>query len=113
MVTGESVAAVICSGVDSALLDRESHAVYSKHVGGDAIVHVVRFGIPDHIVKALGENAVKLLVDDGFLPEVALSILHPLKVGSSNPAGIGQDVGNDKDTLLRQHLIGDSGGGTV
>ena len=30
------------SGVDAALLDGESHAIDSQHVGGNAVVHAVR-----------------------------------------------------------------------
>ena len=33
------------SGVDAALLDGECYAVYGQHVCGDAVVHVVGFGI--------------------------------------------------------------------
>ena len=55
----------------------------------------------------------QLLVDDGFLPEVALAVLHPLKVAGGYAAGVGQNVGHDEDALLGQDLVGHGGGGAV
>src|ERR1035441_1031465 len=55
------------SGVDAALLYGEAYAVDGQHVGGDAVVHVVGFGVTDHVVEAVAEDGLQLLVDNGFL----------------------------------------------
>src|SRR5450631_819099 len=101
------------SGVDTPLLDGGSDAINRQHVGGDAVVHIVRLGIADDIVEAGCQDVLQLLVDGGFFPEVALSILHPLKVGGSNAASVGEYVRNDEDFLVSQDFICHSGGGSV
>ncbi len=49
----------------------------------------------------------------GFLPEVALSILHPLEVGSSYAAGVGEYIRDNKDLLVRENFIRHRSGGSV
>src|SRR5208337_2942661 len=78
-----------------------------------AVVHVVSFRIADNIVEALGQNAVQLFVDDRFLPEIALTVLNPLEVRSRHAAGVGQDVRDDEDALVGEHLVGDRGSGSI
>src|SRR5271165_3746004 len=72
--------------VDAALLDGERNAIDRQHIGGDAVVDVVGFGVTDHILEAVAQDGFKLLVDDGFFPEVALAILHPLEVAGRHAA---------------------------
>src|SRR6266478_8227038 len=38
------------SGVDAALLDRVRHAVDGEHIGRDAVVHVMRLRVPNHVI---------------------------------------------------------------
>ena len=99
--------------VDAALLDGEGDAVDGEHVGGDAVVDVVGLGVADHVVEAVAQDGFELLVDDGFFPEVALAVLHPLEVAGGDAAGVGQDVGHDEDALFGEDLVGDGGGGAV
>ena len=44
-------------GVDAALFDGEGYAIDGEHVGGDAVVDSVGFGVADHVVEAFGEDA--------------------------------------------------------
>src|ERR1035438_7361056 len=83
------------SGVDAPLLDGIGHAVDGQHIGGNAVVYVVGLGVAHHIFEAVAEDGLQLLVDDGFLPEVALPVLHPFEVTGSNSAGVGQNVRDD------------------
>src|ERR1700754_3382484 len=98
-------------GVDATLFGGVGYAVDGEHVGGDAVVDVVRTGVSDDVVKALGHDAVKTLVDFGFGPEVAHAVLDPLEVAGGDTTGVGEDVGYDKDALVSQDLIGDGGFG--
>ena len=86
-------------GVNAALLDCEGYPVDGQHVGRNAIVDVVGFGVADYIVEAIPEDGFKLLVDDGFLPKVTLAVLNPLKVAGGDSAGIGENVGDDEDAF--------------
>ncbi len=99
--------------VDAALLDGERHAVDGQHVGGDAVVDVVGLGVADHVVEAVAQDGLQLLVDDGFFPEIALAVLYPLEVAGGDAAGVGQNVGHDEDALVGQDLVGNGGGGSV
>src|SRR5580698_8097633 len=82
-------------GVDATLLDGEGYAVDGEHIRGDPVIHSVRLGITNNIVEALRQNAVELIVDDGFFPKVSLAVLHPFKIGGSYSAGVRKNVGND------------------
>jgi len=103
----------ILLGVDATLADGIRHAVDRQHVGGDAIVHAVSFRVPDNIIEGRVHNLFQMFVDYRLLPEVSLAILHPLKVRSSNAAGVGQYVGNDKDFFLGEDIVGRRSGGPV
>src|SRR5579885_348965 len=87
-------------GVDPPQLDRVDHPVQGHHVGRDAVVHVVGFGVVDHSIEGFDHNLLQPLVDRVLIPEEALAVLHPLEIGDRDAAGIGQNIGNDEDTLL-------------
>src|ERR1700761_7960354 len=99
--------------VNSALLNRKSNPIDRQHVSRDAVVHVVSFGIANHIVETIPQDGLQLLVDDGLFPEVALAVLHPFKVTGRDSTGVGQDVGHDEHALLSQNLIGYGSSGAV
>ena len=42
--------------VDAALLEGERYAIDGQHVGCDAVVDVVGFGIPHHVVEAVAQD---------------------------------------------------------
>ena len=100
-------------GVDAALFGGVRYAVDGQHVGGDAVVYVVGLGVGDYVVEALAHDVVQALVDFGLGPEVAHAVLYPLEVAGGDAAGVGQDVGDDEDSLVSEDLIGDGGGGAV
>jgi len=45
--------------VDPPLLDGESHPINRQHISRNAIVHVMRFRVPNHIVKAVPQNRLQ------------------------------------------------------
>ena len=71
------------------------------------------FRITDNVFESGLHDVLELLVDHRLLPEVALSVLHPLEVGSGHAAGIAQNVGNYEYSLVRQDVVGGCGGGAV
>src|SRR5437667_277416 len=89
-------------GVNAALANGIGHAVNCEHVGRNAIVDAVSFRITDNVFESGLHDVLELLVDHRLLPEVALSVLHPLEVGSGHAAGIAQNVGNNEYSLVRQ-----------
>src|SRR5690348_8296504 len=99
--------------VDAAQLDGVSYPADGEHVSRDAVVDVLRIGEVHDVFKGLAQDELKLLVHGGFLPEISLAVLHPLKVRSGDAAGVGENVWNDKDFFVGQDFIGGGGGGTV
>src|SRR5271169_5091618 len=70
-------------------------------------------GVAHHVLKRRDHDVLQLLVDDRFLPEVSLAVLHPLEVGGGDAAGVGQNVGHDEHVLVGEDVVGRGGGGTV
>src|SRR5438552_6132943 len=103
----------ITSGVDAALFGGVGYAVDGQHVGCDAVIDVVGAGVGDDVVEAFGHDVVEALVDFGLGPEVAHAVLDPLEVAGGDAAGVGEDVGDDEDALVREDLVGDGGCGAV
>ena len=101
------------SGVDAALLGGVGYAVDGEHVGGDAVVDLVGFGVGEDVVEAVDHNALEALVDFGLGPEVAHAVLDPLEVACGDATGVGEDVGDDEDALLLEDIVGDDGGWAV
>src|SRR5689334_2442101 len=99
--------------VDTTQLDGVSDAADGQHVSRDAVVDVVRVGEVHDVLKGLAQDELQLFVHGGFLPEISLAVLHPLKVRSGDAAGVGENVWNDKDFFVGQDFIGGGGGGTV
>ena len=61
-------------------------------------------------IERINEDVFELLVHDGFLPEVTLAVLHPLEVGSSDSAGVGEDIGDDEDTFIADLAVATGAG---
>ena len=59
------------------------------------------------------QNILQSLLNVSGFPEKTLHILHPLEVGHDHATGVGQDVRNDKDSLVLQDAIGLQGCRTV
>src|SRR6478672_12748863 len=66
-----------------------------------------------YVLKGLTQNELKLLIHGGFLPEISLTVLHPLKVRSSNAAGVGKNVWNHEDFFVGKDFIRGRSGGTI
>src|SRR5215472_2446797 len=99
--------------VDASLPDGVGDAADRQHVCGNPVVHAMRFGEVNYIFERLAQDELQLLVDCGFFPEVTLPVLHPLEVRSGYATGVGENVRNHEHLLIRQNLVGRSGGGTV
>src|ERR1035438_2263543 len=63
--------------VDAAEADGGRYAVESEHVGGGAVVDEVLFAVGRHGREAAHHYLVQAGVDQVFVPEVALAVLHP------------------------------------
>src|SRR2546425_8840350 len=100
-------------GVNAALANGIGHAGNCEHVGRNGIVDAVSFRITDNVFESGLHDVLELLVDHRLLPEVALSVLHPLEVGSGHAASIAQNVGNYEYSLVCQDVVGGCGGGAV
>ena len=99
--------------VDSTQLDSMRYPRNGQHVSRDPVVDAVRVREMHHVLKGLTQNELKLLIDGGFLPEIALAVLHPFKIGRGNAAGVGKNVWNDEDFFVGKDFIGGGRCGTV
>jgi hypothetical protein len=95
-------------GVDAALFGGIGYAVDGEHVGCDAVVDAVSLGVGNDIIEAFGHDVVETLVDFGLGPEVAHAVLDPLEVAGGDAAGVGEDVGDDEDSLVGEDFVGHS-----
>jgi len=59
------------------------------------------------------QDILQSLLNVSGIPEKPLHILHPLEVGHNYAPGVGQDVWDDKDSLVLQDAIGLQGRRTV
>src|ERR1035441_290727 len=94
------------SRVDSSQADSVGHAIEGQHVGRDAVVDVVLFGVLNHRVETLVHDLLQAAVHQLFVPEETLAILHPLEIGDGDAAGVGQDVGDYEDVFVSQDEVG-------
>ena len=101
------------SGVDATQLQSRSHTVNRQHIGGDAVVDAVEFGIADHLVESAIHHVEEALVDFAFAPEKALAVLNPLEVTHGDAAGIPENIGDGENALGVDDGVGLPGGGAV
>jgi len=90
------------SGVDAAQFQSRSHTVNRHHVGGNAVVDAVEFGVANHFVEGAIHNVKEALVDFALAPEEALAVLHPLEVAHRNAAGIPENIGDSEKCPWRR-----------
>jgi len=95
------------SGPGSALLAGGQDAFDGEHVGGGPEVGQVPVleGL-GQVVEGVDDDGFQFLVDALLVPVEALAILDPLEVGDGDPAGVGEDVGEDADVAVGQDVVG-------
>ena len=96
-------------GVDSPQADGEGNPLDGQHIGSDAWPDLVPFRMSHDVIEAAAHEMVHALSHLRQGPEIALAVLHPLKVGNRHPAGVRQNIGDYKDPLLLQYLVGSKG----
>src|ERR1700680_2656740 len=69
------------SSIDAADLKGGCHAVDGQHVRSHPVTHTVFLRKTYNIPEAVDHDLVQAAVDQLFVPEKALPILHPFKVG--------------------------------
>src|SRR5579862_1828245 len=77
--------------VNSALANRVSDTIDRQHISRNAVVHMVRFRVTNHVIEGCNHDRFQLLIHERFFPEIALPVLHPFEVGSRHATGIAQD----------------------
>src|SRR5437899_900649 len=100
-------------GVNPAKFQREAHAVDGQHVGSNAVIDPMGFGIAHYFIEAVLHDVLQAFVDFAFAPKEALAILYPLEVADGDAASVAQNVGDNEYSLLLQNLVGRGGGGPV
>ena len=99
--------------VQATKFDGKRHSIERQHVGGSAVVDRMLGGITGDVVEAIHHDFFEAIIDQLFVPEVALTILDPLEVGYSDAASIGQNVWNDENALVLENGIGAERGGAI
>src|SRR5207302_1808100 len=100
-------------GVNPAKFQREAHAVDGQHVGSNAVIDPMGFGIAHYFIEAVLHDVLQAFVDFAFAPKEALAILYPLEVADGDAASVAQNVGDNEYSLPLQNLVGRGGGGPV
>ena len=87
------------SRVNPAKLQSHCHAVNGQHIGGNAVVDVVEFGIANDLVESALHDVQKTFVDFTLTPEESLAVLNPFEIADGNAAGVSKNVWNGEDAL--------------
>src|ERR1017187_3238703 len=98
-------------GINAAQADGFGHAVERQHVSRSAVVHTVFEGVFHDRAEAIHHDFFEARVHQFLVPEKPLAVLHPFEVRDGDAAGIGQNVGNDKDLLVGREVVASWGGG--
>src|SRR5262245_27359766 len=56
-------------------------------------------------IKTIHHNLFEAFVDGFEIPKITLAILNPLEVRNRDASGIGKNVWNDEDFLVKQDLV--------
>src|SRR5437773_1527472 len=80
-------------------------AANAQDVGRGTQANLARGGFLPDAFEALREDVVQLLADPIQPPLVVLVILHPLEVAGRDAAGIGQDIGQDRNSALVKNIV--------
>src|SRR5262249_12520695 len=100
-------------GVDSAKLQRASHAIDGDNIRGDSVVDSVRFRVAHNLVEPALHAVLQAVVPFPLAPEKALAVLDPFKVTHRDPACVSENIGNHEDSFFFDDSIGVGGRGTV
>src|ERR1700680_2670397 len=85
------------SGIDAADLKGRRYAIDSEHVRSHPVTHIVFLCKTDNIPKAVDHDLVQAAIDELLVPEEALAVLHPFKVGNGDAAGVGENIGDHEN----------------
>jgi hypothetical protein len=99
--------------IDTTKADRGSHAVESQHISRRSVIHSMLIRVSHYGIEAIYHDFLQPLVNQFFVPEEALPVLHPLEVRYRHAARIRQNIRNYEDPLVGQNGIGDGSGGPV
>ena len=81
-------------------------ALHGQAVGGEPQGQLALLVQLPGLVERARDDRVEARVDLLLGPEVLLQALHPLEVRDDDPAGVGEDVGEDEDASLLEDLVG-------
>ena len=93
------------TGCKARLKDGSIIAFDSQHVGSHPHAHAVAHLNLGHVVPGLGHEAHQALLQHGIDPGQALTVLDPLEVVDHDSACVGEDVGDDGNSLVVQDPV--------
>src|ERR1051325_11384294 len=94
------------SGIHPTQPVHRRHTIDRNDVGGDAGIHLELLRGGSDLVEGPHHDALEPPVHRVLVPEVAAAVLHPLEVAHGHTAGVRENVGNDKNALLLENLVG-------
>src|SRR5207248_445690 len=100
-------------GINAAQFQHRSHSVDRQHVRRDAVVDLVRLGVPHHFIERILHEIQQPLVHFALPPEESLPVLHPFEIAHRYAAGIPQNIRYGEDTLGIDNSVGLPGGWPV
>src|SRR5450432_744521 len=87
------------SGVDAPQFQSGGHPVNGQHVGGNAVIHMMGFGVAYHFIKCSIHYVIKSFVHFTLAPEKALAILDPFEVADRYSASVAENIRHGEDAL--------------
>src|SRR5687767_14883287 len=93
------------SRIDASHLRIIGHTVYREHVSGGPCVGGMSVGITTQVVETCDHLVLQSLVHNILSPEITHAVLDPLKIRNRYPAGVGQNVWNNEDSLIVKDLV--------
>src|SRR5947209_734055 len=100
-------------GIQSTSPDCIRHSVQRQHISRRSIIYAVLSSISGNISEAGYHDLLEAFINQIFIPEVSLPILHPFEVRNGDAAGVRQNVRNDKDLFLSQDRVRGARGGAI
>src|SRR5258708_7487886 len=100
-------------GINTAELESAGDPVDCQHIGGNAVVYLVRRGVAHHFIEGIIHHVEEAFVHFAFAPEEALAVLYPFEIADGDTAGVAKNVRHGEDALGIDNRVGLPGGGAV
>src|SRR5260370_17214787 len=100
-------------GINTAELESAGDPVDCQHIGGNAVVYLVRRGVAHHFIEGIIHHVEEAFVHFAFAPEETLAVLYPFEIADGDAAGVANNVRHGENALAIHNPVGLPGGAPV